>query len=90
MDLPIQIRKNLLDMHFSKNLQYLNTTIILLFTYLIGIVIGFITKQIDYLDSQQLYTVSITSIIVITVISNLILRFNGQLKKTAFEIKNLG
>ena len=34
------IKKNILDLNYNKHLQYLNVCIVLLFTYLIGILIG--------------------------------------------------
>lgn len=38
-----KIKKNLLDLQYNKYLQYYNTSTIILFTYVIGVVIGFIT-----------------------------------------------
>lgn len=40
------IKKNILE--FQRNLTIASTTIILFFTYLIGISIGFVTKQIAF------------------------------------------
>ena len=54
-------KKNLLDLEYNKHLQYYNTSIILLFTYIIGISIAFITKQIDYRNPRQLVMVAIVS-----------------------------
>jgi len=42
------IKKNLLDIKHQRYLQYFNTSTIILFTYIVGIIIGFITKQIDH------------------------------------------
>ena len=42
------IKKNILDLEFQKNLVIASTTAVLFFTYLIGIGIGFATKQIGF------------------------------------------
>ena len=82
-------KKNLLDLEFNKNLQYYNTAIILLFTYIIGTFIAFITKQINYKNAVQLLLVIIISIGFIGVIIFLILKFKNNLAKISKEIKKL-
>lgn len=84
-----QIKKNLLDLKYNKNLQYYNTSIILLFTYFIGIAIAFITKQIDYTNLAQLFLTGIISIVFISTIVIFMLRFRAHLKIIPEEIKKL-
>ncbi len=66
--LPDKVRKNLLDLNYNKYLQYFTTSIILFFTYIIAVLVGFITKQINYTNLGQMIMVAIVSIIVITVL----------------------
>ena len=40
-------KKNILDLQFQKNLIIASTTVIIMFTYLIGVGIALITKQIE-------------------------------------------
>ena len=82
-------RKNLLDLHFSKNLQYFNTSLILLFTFLIGIIIGFITNQISYGNSGQLLIVGISSTIIISMLVVFIHKFRERMKRILKEVRNL-
>lgn len=82
-------KKNLLDLEFNKNLQYYNTAIILLFTYVTGTFIAFITKQINYKNAIQLSLVIIISIGFVGVIIFLILKFKNNLAKISREIKKL-
>lgn len=58
------IRKNLLDLEYSKHLQYFNTSILVLVTYLVGLVLAFATKQVDFSNPGQLMAIGIISSIV--------------------------
>lgn len=49
----LQLQKNILDLEYHTTLQYFTTTIILVFTYLVGLVIAFLTAQVTYTDAQQ-------------------------------------
>ncbi len=40
------LQKNLLDLEYQKYLQYLNTTIVAMFTFAIGILIAIFTDQL--------------------------------------------
>jgi len=88
-ELPSKIKKNLLDLQYNKNLQYFNTSIIILFTYIIGVFIAFVTKQIDYKNPNQLALVAFISIIVISMIVNLMLRFRKHLVNILEELKKI-
>lgn len=41
-----KVRKNLLDLQYTTNLQYFNTVVILVFTYFIGLGLAFVSGQI--------------------------------------------
>ena len=87
--LPERVKKNLLDIHYSKYLQYFNTTIIISFTYLIGVSIAFITKQIDYKDPKQLFLIALVSIGFLGLMAILLLKFKEHIDKIPKEIKKL-
>ena len=82
-------KKNLLDLEYNKYLQYYNTSIIVLLTYIIGTTIAFLTKQINYKDSGQLLSVAVVSIVVIGVIIILMLKFKDNLTNISKEIEKL-
>nr|MBI4156417.1 hypothetical protein [Candidatus Woesearchaeota archaeon] len=83
------IKKNLLDIKHQRYLQYFNTSIIISFTYIIGIIIGFITKQINYLNPSQIATTIIATIIVFAILVVSLIHFHKQLKVIVEEIKTL-
>lgn len=85
----MDFRKNLLDLHYYKNLQYKNTTIILIFTYFIGILISFLTKQLKITDSLDMLFVAVLSIAVIGVGILFLNEFNYHLKRIPEELKKL-
>lgn len=89
-DLSDKIKKNLLDLHYNKNLQYFNTSIIILFTYFISIGVIFITKQIDYTTfNNQLFLIALISILIIGGILQFMLKFRFHMKNIQEEIKKL-
>jgi low affinity Fe/Cu permease len=83
------VKKNILDLNYNKYLQYYNTTIILLFTYIIGIAITVITKQFDYKDTKQLLVVVIISIALISIFVLLLLSFKKHMRNVLKEFKKL-
>ena len=84
-----KIKKNLLDLHYTKYLQYFNTSIIVIFTYLIGLGIALLTKQIDYKNPAQLLLAAVITIMFLGAISILLIKFKGHLKNIPQEIKKL-
>ncbi|MEK6881434.1 MAG: hypothetical protein AABY22_17560 [Nanoarchaeota archaeon] len=55
-------RKNVLDLQFQKYLTISSTSIIIAFTYLIGVSIAFFTKQIkmnNFIDIGILFIISV-------------------------------
>ena len=59
------LRKNILDTDFQKNLQIASIAVIILFTYLIGLLIATITHQINwssFIDTIILFMISLSII----------------------------
>ncbi len=83
------VKKNLLDLQYSKYLQYYTTTIIILFTYGIGVAIALITRQIDVSSVRQMLLVSLVSSAVVSIIVILLIGFKGHLGNITHEIKKL-
>ena len=82
------IRKNLLDLKYNKNLQYFNTTIIALLTFLLGIIIAYISQDILFTLDNSLIFLSITVIIMSMCVISLI-NFHNKMRNIEKEIKNL-
>ncbi len=77
-----KIKKNILDLHFQKNLVITSTSIIIAFTYLIGVGIAILTKQLQF-DN-------FISIIVLITISIAVLGISGFFFfKSYYHIKNI-
>jgi len=55
MEKDFYIKKNILDLNFQKHLVYLSTSIIIGFTYVVGVIIATLTGQI-ILDSFFIMT----------------------------------
>ena len=88
-ELSDKLKKNILNLHYNKNLQYFNTTTIILFTYFIGLTIALLTKQINFLDHRHLYLFSLVSIIVLGPLVIFLLYFKNNMKKVVKGIKKL-
>ncbi|MEA3515269.1 MAG: hypothetical protein U9R34_07350 [Nanoarchaeota archaeon] len=84
-----KIKKNLLDLQYNKYLQYYNTSIIILFTYIIGVAIAFITKQINYKSMNEVGLAGIISIAVISIIVIFMLRMRDHIQNIPNKIKKL-
>jgi len=77
-----EIRKNLLDLHFQKYLVIASTSVILGFTYLIGVGIAVITNQINFEEPLSWIILAMLSMLFLSLISVLFFR-------AAFHIKNI-
>ena len=60
------LMKNILDINYTKYVQYKTTAVIIGFTYIVGIIIIFITKQLDFSNKNQMITLIIFSVITLT------------------------
>ncbi len=83
------LRKNLLDLQYTTQLQHFSTTIILLFTFLIRIAVALLTGQVDMKDSLQVFLLAIMSAVVLGVMTTLLLWFKERMQETAAEIERL-
>lgn len=84
-----KIKKNLLDLEYNKHLQRSNTYLIIIFTYLLGIMVAFITKQIDYKDLNQVLVMMLFSMMFFGFGIYLILRSEHEMQKIIKQIKTL-
>ncbi|MDP3728141.1 MAG: hypothetical protein Q8R18_01670 [bacterium] len=82
------LRKNILDLQYSKNLQYFNTTIIALLTFFIGLAIAYVSQDISFTLDQILIYLLITAIITSTCSIGLI-NFNNKMRYIEKEISAL-
>jgi len=83
------LRKNILDLEYNKYLQYYTTSIILLFTYVIGIAIALLTRQIDYNNSFHMVFSATISFFIIIFVLVLISNFRRELIIIPKEIMKL-
>lgn len=84
-----QIKKNILDIEYNKYLQFLTSSIIILFTYFIGLFIALITRGIDYTNKNHLILMVIISIAFISIATILLLRFKRKMRNIIIELENL-
>ena len=89
METKANIRAYILELHFNKNLQYKNTTIIIAYSYFIAILIPFLTGQLSLTDYFALLLIFTISSAFITLIIILLNEFNYHLKRIPEEIKKL-
>lgn len=60
-------KKNILDLQFQKNLALASTSLIIFFTYLVGITIAILTKEIDWTNIISMIFLAIISSVVVSV-----------------------
>ena len=83
------VKKNVLDLHYSRYLQYYTTTIIILFTYFVGLGIALLTKQIQLIDIVQLFLVGVVSLVVVSIAVLSLLHWKAGMQDILEEIKKL-
>ncbi len=83
------VKKNLLDLEYNEKLQYLNTVVIILFTYVVGIALATLSGQINYQSKYHL--VALTTVTLTILISTLVVVYylRKNMKKIKGEIKTL-
>ena len=84
-----KIKKNLLDLKYSKYLQYYNTMMILLFTYFIAIIIAFVTRQLIFSNIDHLFLICVVSIFPLILMVNFMITCKKNLKLIPKQISNL-
>lgn len=82
MNTPIE--KNILDLEFQKYLMLTSTSIILAFTYIIGVCIAFISNQTGNISAL----ISASSVILSICIITFYLSYS-KLNKIKYNIRNL-
>ena len=85
----MNIKLELLKLHFQKNLQYKNTLIIITFTYFIATLIPFLIGQLSFKNAKDTFTIGIISLTFIIVSLQLFNNLNHHLKQILIEIKKL-
>ena len=88
-NLSENIKKNILDLEYNKLLQYYNTCIIILFTYFIGLIIAFFSKQINFFIFKQFISISTISIIFVLLMFIAIMKFRNSMRRVISQIKKL-
>lgn len=83
------IKKNLLDLEYTKTVQYLNTTIVIIFTYAVGVAIASLSKQIDYGDAYQAIALISSTAIVLSVALMVAYYLRTKIEKIKQEIQNV-
>lgn len=82
-------RKTLLELHFSKNLQYKNTTILIFYSYLIAVFISFLSGQLDLRNSLDVFIVGIISFAFVNIVIIFWKKFDLHLRNILMELKKL-
>jgi len=85
----MDVRKNLLDLHYNKNLQFFSITVIVILTYCIGVIIAFMSGQISVSNNMQLLVISFISLVFLLTTLFLLKKFTYHLKRIPEEIKKL-
>lgn len=83
------IKKNVLDLRYNTYLQYFNTIVIIGCTYIIGIIIAVLTKQIDIHNTSQVLAVATISVFVLLTFSIILLYFKKKLQDIIKDINSL-
>jgi len=83
------IKKNLLDLEYTTHLQYVNTTIVVMFTYLVGLLIAMFTNQISFAQPSSFLKIAALTIVFFFITHGLLLHFYRKMKNVKEEIKHL-
>jgi len=85
----VDIRKNLLDLSYSKNLHYQNTSIIVILTFIIGLCVAVVTDQIDFSSTRKLFGLILISFLFFSVMLILVVHYSDKMKQIRDSIKKL-
>ncbi|HLD05327.1 MAG TPA: hypothetical protein VJG90_06425 [Candidatus Nanoarchaeia archaeon] len=83
------IRKNIMDLDYNKNLQYLNTVVVVSFTYCIGLALALLTKQVQLTDMKQLTLIASVTIMVLGSTIALFVKFRSHMNEILRDIERL-
>ena len=85
-----ELKKNLLDLSYQKYLQFFTTAIIILFTYVVGVIIALFSGQIDAGNGKQLFLVGISSIFFFYFVIIALMQYRRRLEEITGQIRSLG
>lgn len=83
-------KKTLLELHFAKNLQYKITTIFILFSYLIAVLIAFLSGQLNIKNTFDVAVVGIISFLFSNILILLWMNFDFHMDTILNKLKILG
>lgn len=78
------IRKNLLDLQYTTYMQYFNTAIVVLCTYIVGVAIAIITQQ-----TKQFMLIGIISLGVFGILVTFLIYCKEKMKQAISDINSL-
>ena len=84
-----KVKKNIFDLEYNRYLQYYNTAIIILFTYVIGIAIAFFARQIEFTNISQLFIIGLFSLFVSGIIIVFMIYCRNKMKNILEGIRSL-
>ena len=82
-------KKNTLDLMHQRYLQYKIAVIIIIFSYIIGVMIALLTNQISLLNTVQAVYLFFISVVVFIFGYLLLVKFNNKLNEIIREIEGL-
>lgn len=84
------IRKNVLDLEYQKNLQYQNVTLVVLFTYYIGLILTYFSEELisfSWRKSLFLYVFTLFFSLLSLVYFKMLKEKQGRIIKTIMELE---
>ena len=89
MNDQLLIKQNLLDLDMQKYLQLASTSVIIFFSYFIGVFIIYITDQIDFSNREVYRLLIITSIFFLGYSALLFIIGFNRIRKITLAIRNM-
>ncbi|HIH26051.1 hypothetical protein J4476_04040 [Candidatus Woesearchaeota archaeon] len=89
MNISDNLKKNLLDLEYNKNLQYFNTCLVIIFTYLIGLIFAILSRQVDISNFLQLVILIIFTLVFLLIMFYFLIDLKTALNRIVKEIKEL-
>ncbi len=82
-------KKNILDLSYSRNLQYQTNAIVILSSFVIAVVLALFTNQIDLTNGIQLILLGIFSILFLSYVTVALMKYQWALNDICEQIKQL-
>ena len=89
MEDKLLLKKNLLDIEMQKYLQLTSTSVIIFFSYFVGVFIIYITNQIDFINPNTYRLLIITSILFLGYPALLFIIGFNRIKRISIAIRNM-